>query len=178
MRPRYRVAVALLALAGLLTWDLSTKSWAASELRARGGRTVAWGHVVLHYHENRGIAFGWLRENKRQPLIVGYNTMMALALAGLLGHRLALARSSGPLVVPTLVLLLAGTLGNLHDRLERGFVVDFIDWGGGRVRFPIFNIADVLIAAGITLGLTAVILGVVRSSKGPRATRRSPAALT
>ncbi|GHT49405.1 lipoprotein signal peptidase [Endomicrobiia bacterium] len=39
-------------------------------------------------------------------------------------------------------LVIAGGLGNLVDRLSRGAVVDFLDFGINSLRWPSFNIAD------------------------------------
>ncbi|GHT38275.1 lipoprotein signal peptidase [Endomicrobiia bacterium] len=39
-------------------------------------------------------------------------------------------------------LVIAGGLGNLIDRLFRGAVVDFLDFGINSLRWPSFNIAD------------------------------------
>ena len=45
------------------------------------------------------------------------------------------------------VFLLAGALGNVIDRLARGFVVDFIRLP----HWPVFNVADVLVVVGMVL---------------------------
>jgi signal peptidase II len=49
---------------------------------------------------------------------------------------------------------LGGATGNLLDRVLRGHIVDFIEIGF----WPIFNVADVGIVAGLGLTLTAVLL--------------------
>jgi len=49
---------------------------------------------------------------------------------------------------------LGGATGNLVDRLLRGHIVDFIDIGF----WPIFNVADVGIVAGLGLTLTPVLV--------------------
>ena len=59
-----------------------------------------------------------------------------------------------------LALLLAGSLGNLLDRLRFQAVTDFIDF---RV-WPVFNIAD----AAITVGVLALALLVLRRRPGGR----------
>ena len=54
---------------------------------------------------------------------------------------------------PALGLALGGAAGNLFDRLLRGGVVDFIDLGF----WPVFNLADVAIVAGVLVAVAAVI---------------------
>ncbi len=57
-----------------------------------------------------------------------------------------------------LALSMGGALSNLIDRLRRGFVVDFIDLNFWPLRgWPIFNLADSSIVAGVTL-LTLLML--------------------
>jgi len=47
----------------------------------------------------------------------------------------------------SLGLQLGGAMGNLVDRIVRGYVVDFVDIGF----WPIFNIADLSIVTGVAL---------------------------
>lgn len=47
--------------------------------------------------------------------------------------------------------IIGGSLGNLIDRIVRGYVVDFISIKLGSYNFPIFNIADTLIVVGVFL---------------------------
>ena len=48
--------------------------------------------------------------------------------------------------------ILSGAVGNLIDRVVRGFVIDFIDVCF--LKFPIFNIADIF----VTIGLLGIII--------------------
>jgi signal peptidase II len=53
-----------------------------------------------------------------------------------------------------LAFVLAGTVGNLVDRLARRYVIDFIDWywwNRPDLRWPTFNLADSLLVVGISL---------------------------
>jgi signal peptidase II len=58
----------------------------------------------------------------------------------------------------SLLLILAGGIGNLIDRLCRGAVVDFIDVGYKEVyRWPAFNVADSCVCIGIGLFVISVL---------------------
>jgi len=54
-----------------------------------------------------------------------------------------------------LVLILAGAVGNIWDRAQLGYVVDFIDWyvriNGSEYHWPAFNIADSCITASVVI---------------------------
>ena len=60
-------------------------------------------------------------------------------------------RGRGPWIHVVLGMILAGTLGNLTDRLRLGYVVDFVSVGFGDTRFPTFNVADSAVVVGIGL---------------------------
>ncbi len=62
------------------------------------------------------------------------------------------------LLAVSFALILAGALGNVIDRIEHGYVVDFIHahWGGAY--FPAFNIADMAISVGAGLMLLDAFL--------------------
>ncbi len=130
---------------GLVGCDHATKRIAETALRDHP-RVLVPGAVELRYAENRDVAFSLLRdvpEGVRTPLIfIGGAAGLAL-LAGVLWKR---RRAPWP-ELALYGVVLAGALGNLGDRLLRGYVVDFIyvhHW-------PIFNVADVLLVGGVGL---------------------------
>ena len=47
--------------------------------------------------------------------------------------------------------MIGGSLGNLIDRIVRGYVVDFISINLGSYNFQFFYIADTLIVVGVFL---------------------------
>ena len=57
-------------------------------------------------------------------------------------------RDRSPWIHVVLGGVLAGTLGNLTDRLRLGYVVDFVSVGIGDTRFPTFNVADSAVVVG------------------------------
>ena len=59
-----------------------------------------------------------------------------------------------------LSLQMAGAMGNLIDRLYRGFVTDFISIG----KFPVFNVAD----SCITMGVVVLLLGMWVEERKPQ----------
>jgi len=58
-------------------------------------------------------------------------------------------------------LILGGAIGNALDRVRLRAVVDFLDIGIGKVRWPVFNIAD----AAITIGIIILIIKILTKSK-------------
>ena len=48
-----------------------------------------------------------------------------------------------------LSIILGGAIGNLVDRIRFGAVIDFLDFGMGSLRWPVFNIADAAVTIGI-----------------------------
>lgn len=64
-----------------------------------------------------------------------------------------------------LALILTGAIGNAWDRLNYGFVVDFIDFHLGDWHFAIFNIAD----SGICIGAFMLIVNCFFESRRVKA---------
>ena len=61
----------------------------------------------------------------------------------------------------SLASILGGAIGNVVDRLQHGYVVDFLDFYWGVSHFPAFNVADM----GITLGAILLILDEILRSR-------------
>jgi signal peptidase II len=66
-----------------------------------------------------------------------------------------------------LTMILGGALGNVVDRLQHGYVVDFIQLHYAGLAFPSFNLAD----SAITLGAICLIADELRRI---RSARRGP----
>jgi signal peptidase II len=54
-------------------------------------------------------------------------------------------------------LVITGGFGNLIDRVLRGAVVDFLDFGINSLRWPAFNIADSCICIAMALILIDIL---------------------
>ena len=67
-----------------------------------------------------------------------------------------------------LALIVGGALGNVIDRLQHGFVIDFVHVHWGRAYFPAFNLAD----SAITVGAALLLLDAWQEWRRERAAAR------
>ena len=67
-------------------------------------------------------------------------------------------------VLVSLGLILAGGIGNLVDRIFRGFVVDYIDFNP-LIKCPVFNIADICVVLGCMLIIINLIINTIKERK-------------
>jgi signal peptidase II len=146
-----RFVLSFAAVMNLLLLDQVVKEFAIRRLKGDMPITVIPNLFNLSYVENRGMAWG---------LLQGYVWPLAAFACLAMGVLIWKRRSIFPAgVAGTLaeLLLYAGILGNLIDRLARGCVVDMFDFHWGVHHFPCFNVADsyITVAAGllILLGL-------------------------
>ena len=96
----------------------------------------------ISYVENTGAGFGILKGNSL------YLGLFSLVVALLIGFYYKKFSDDKKVQIP-LALFLAGTLGNMIDRLLREYVIDFI----GTSFFPSFNVADAALTISIVLFL-------------------------
>ena len=129
-----------LVLIALLALDRLTKVWALRKLEPVGSIPVA-PFFHLTYVENTGAAFGIGRA--RNGFFIGLSFVL---LAGLFYMQRSWPKENRWLRTG-LLLVVAGAVGNLYDRLAYGFVVDFLDF---RV-WPVFNVADSCVTVGAGL---------------------------
>ena len=59
------------------------------------------------------------------------------------------------------MLIIAGALGNIFDRIRYGAVIDFLDFYIGSYHWPAFNLADIFICSGVGL----IILNTIMTKK-------------
>ena len=64
-----------------------------------------------------------------------------------------------------LILIIAGSLSNIYDRLKRGYVVDYIHIDLPFIKEVIFNLADVYIFVG---SITASFAALFTKNRGKR----------
>ena len=148
-----RFLILFAVVANLVLADAVTKELAAGCLKGSAAVSVIPGLFNLAYVENRGCAWGMF-QGQVWPLAV----FGLVALAFLIWKRRSIFtfQTSKPSKLPNLgtiaePLLYAGIVGNVIDRLFRGFVVDMFDFHWGVHHFPCFNVADSLICISVGL---------------------------
>ncbi len=99
---------------------------------------------------NRGAAFGFLRDHNSilgVPilLVIGFIALVVILYIYLKEDEHFFWRRIG------LCLVLAGTSGNLIDRIRLGEVIDFVDIYFRSYHWPAFNVADSAITTGVVL---------------------------
>ena len=93
---------------------------------------------------NEGIAFGLLSFNQDNL----YNLLSLLIATIVLVIFFMIIRNNNIKRYP-LLMILAGAVGNLYDRVVYKAVPDFIDFHVGDFHWFIFNVADIFISLGV-----------------------------
>lgn len=126
--------------------DQSTKLFAIENLQ-HAPHTIFPG-FRLTYTENRDMAFGLLSALLSEEARLWILTVVkALAVVFSVGFFIARRKISTHVERLGVALVIAGAAGNLIDRIRLGYVVDFLQMP----YWPVFNVADVAIIAGIGL---------------------------
>ena len=139
-----------LAIALLIALDQIIKGWALNFLQYKGSISVIDNVFNLTYVENRGAAFGLFQNNQWVFIAVA---LIASIIGLYFLHSNKISSKLGKLSV---VLIIAGALGNLIDRIRLDYVVDYFDfvfiWN------YVFNLADCFIVVGTILLCIYVII--------------------
>jgi signal peptidase II len=177
--PAYRPNYVFLGVVSIvsLVLDLGTKHWA--KVRLDEAKSVAERHIdvfanhlAFTFAKNRGGAWGLFQdqpESIRRPFFLAIS-FLAIAFIVSLYRKLTPRQWALKWGLP---LVLGGALGNLVNRIQYNYVVDFIDYRADWVRslngllarmsspdgvplhpsdhWPTFNVADVAIVAGVLL---------------------------
>jgi signal peptidase II len=133
--------------AAVVVLDLATKALVTDAFQyGEVRRVTSFFNLVLVHNTGAAFSFlahagGWQR---------WFFTFVAVAISILLVWMLR-KPETGTLLSFGLAFVLGGALGNLHDRVTLGYVVDFVQLHAGGYYFPAFNVADSAITAGVAL---------------------------
>ena len=166
---RLRIVYGAIIVLGILLDQLS-KALAVKFLSIRTTLPLWEGVFHLTYVENRGAAFGMLK-NHRWVFLV-FSTLAILLLAAYLFRGISYLSEKNetglyPPIAPlggiALSLIVSGGIGNMIDRLLLGYVVDFIDVR--LINFAVFNIADSFVCVGAALLALHLLLPLFQGKK-------------
>ena len=135
----------------IIVADRITKTLVASHVPVGEGIPVIPGFLRITHWLNEGAAFS-LFADSASPNAVRWGLIAFSALAAI-AVLIALIRLGSHITLATmaLALVLGGALGNLHDRVVYGSVVDFIEVHIFGYHWPDFNVADSSIVVGACL---------------------------
>jgi signal peptidase II len=137
----------LVLSAVVIALDLATKAWVSSAFTlGESLRITPFFNLVLAH--NTGAAFSFLADagGWQRWFFTAVAVAISVALVVMLRRH-----ADNPLLECALALVLGGALGNLHDRVTLGHVVDFVQLHAGGYYFPAFNVADSAITVGVVL---------------------------
>ena len=117
----------------------------------------AYLNIVLIWNE--GIAFGLLSFNESYL----YN-IISLVIAIIIIVLVIMSLKNQGFKRYSLLMIVGGALGNLHDRIFFNAVPDFIDFHIGNFHWFIFNVSDIF----ITLGVISMIVFEIFDNKNKK----------
>ena len=133
-----------LLLAACVAGDQLLKYWVVNHLEIGQSAAFLPGLVRLTRLHNTGAAWGSFSGST--ALLTAVTAVLLVAVAWLVLKKII----RHPLGLCAAVLVLGGGIGNMIDRICRGYVVDMFDLEF--MDYPIFNLADCFVVVGVILG--------------------------
>jgi signal peptidase II len=139
--------------------DRLTKVWVSAHVRLGGAIPIIPQVLRITHWTNDGAAFS-LFADSASPHAVRW-ALVTFTLLAALAMLLGLVRLGSRFTLTTvaLALIFAGALGNVHDRIVYGSVVDFIEVHIFSYHWPDFNVAD----SAVVTGACMLLLDSLRS---------------
>ena len=137
--------------------DQLTKICAAANLKDISTLPIIVNIFHFTYVENRGAAFGMLADHRWVFMILSVVGIAAIFVY------LTVTKPKSWWMRLALCFIVGGGVGNMIDRIARGYVIDFIDCRF--INFYVFNVADSFVCVGCAMFIIAVIIDEVRERK-------------
>lgn len=155
-------AVVIVALTAI---DQIIKYFVCAYLEPIGSKIIVENFLQLSYVENTGAMMG-LMQGKTSLLAVLAIIILVVLFALILTKKIKFG-----FIYCCLVMIVSGGIGNIIDRIFRGFVVDYIEVLF--VDFYVFNFADCLVTVGAFLIIGYEIYDLIKDSKNKKAQKDS-----
>lgn len=151
------VVISLVLIAALTAADQLIKFIVERDLQPIGSAEFIDGFIKWSYVRNTGAAFGSFSQSTAMLSVV----TGAVILAGLI--LIVTKKIKSKFYLTCAVMIISGGLGNLIDRLVKGYVVDFIEVQF--TDFAVFNFADILVTCGSIALMLYVIVDMLTERK-------------
>ncbi len=152
--------ITLISVAVLVAVDQIIKLLVTEHLKPIGSLPLIDGFIRLKYAENTGAAFGSFSAHT-ELLSVFTAVVIIIAFCYLFFKKRKI-----DVEYVCIALIIAGGLGNLIDRVFRGFVVDYIE--PLFIDFAIFNFADILVTCSSVVLVIWLIYEIYRDGKAEK----------
>lgn len=153
--------LALLLSAVLVLVDQLTKIAVQHWLKPIGDFPLIEDVLHMTYLENRGMAFGMMQGQQWLLIWVTAIVLLVLIAAVMMG------KIKKPATLFTVAVIIGGGVGNLIDRIYRGYVIDFIYVK--IINFAIFNFADICVTCGTVVLLYILLREMMQEEKAGKA---------
>lgn len=151
------VIISLISIAALTAADQVIKLFVERFLAPVGTAEFINGFIGWNYVRNTGAAFGSFSDNTvLLSVVTGAVLLVGIVL-------IAMKKVKSKFCLVCAVMIISGGLGNLIDRVLKGYVVDFIDLQF--MNFAVFNFADILVTVGAFALMFYVIADIFRDRK-------------
>ena len=148
---------AILFVLSLVGVDQLIKYFVIEYLKPIGVFEFIKGFIRFRYVENTGAVFGSFASH------TAVLTVVSIILLIVTVYFLVSQKNKSKLVSVTLLLMIAGGIGNIIDRIRLHFVVDYIE--PTFIDFAVFNFADCLITVGAFVLMFYLIIDIVKEEK-------------
>ena len=148
---------AIILVLSLVGIDQVIKYIVIEYLKPIGVFELIEGFIRLRYVENTGAVFGSFASH------TAVLTVVSIILLIVTVYFLVSQKNKSKLVSFTLLLMIAGGIGNIIDRIRLHFVVDYIE--PMFIDFAVFNFADCLITVGAFVLMIYLVVDIVKEEK-------------
>ena len=151
------IKVYIIGLISLII-DIISKIIIVNKLNLNASKVIIKDFFSLTYIKNTGGAWGILKDNVIILIIITI-IFLGIFISYFQKNKLSLYEQI------SYGLALGGILGNLLDRIFRGYVVDFLNFNILGYNYPVFNLADTFIVVGVLILIIYYIRGIIHERR-------------
>lgn len=149
---KFKIHLLPVIIIGLLTaLDQFTKFIVTSSFELYESKPVIKGVFSFTYIQNTGTAWGILKGRRVMFVVLA---ILILILCFYVYNNIAGNKRYTPVRI-AIMFLASGGIGNMIDRINLGYVIDFLSFD--LINFPVFNVADMYVVCSMILLLVLIL---------------------